>query len=110
MTNGALLDSDWSRDLMIAAARETAAVAAARGIPLPYEDAGERVVEVARVTGPNRSSMLQDVLRGALTEVETINGAVMREGERLDVPTPVNAMLYRMVKAIEGLAGSRVDG
>jgi 2-dehydropantoate 2-reductase len=110
VTNGALLDSSWSRDLMIEAARETAAVAAALEIALPYEDAGARVVEVARVTGPNRSSMLQDVLRGAPTEVETINGAVMREGERLGVPTPVNAMLYRMVKAIEGLAQSRVDG
>jgi 2-dehydropantoate 2-reductase len=47
-------------------------------------------------------------LRGAPTEVETINGAVMREGERLGVPTPVNATLYRMVKAVEGLAQSRV--
>ena len=63
----------------------------------------ERVETVARMTAANRSSMLQDVLRGATTEVETINGAVMRAGEQSEVPTPVNADLYRMVKAIEEL-------
>lgn len=99
--NGALLESDWSRELMRDAARETAAVAAALGVTLPYDDPVERVETVARMTAANRSSMLQDVLRGSTTEIETINGAVVREGERLGVPTPVNAMLYRLMKAIE---------
>jgi len=99
--NGALLESGWSRELMREAARETAAVAAALGVALPYDDPVERVETVARMTAPNRSSMLQDVLRGTTTEIETINGAVVREGERLGVPTPVNAMLYRLVKAVE---------
>jgi 2-dehydropantoate 2-reductase len=101
--NGALLESAWSRELMAGAARETAIVAAAQGITLPYDDPVERVETVARMTAANRSSMLQDILRGATTEVETINGAVMREGERLGVPTPVNANLYRMIKSIEEL-------
>ena len=101
--NSALLESEWARGLMAEAACETAAVAAAQGIALPYDDPVERVETVARLTAANRSSMLQDVLRGAITEVETINGAVTREGERLGVPTPVNATLYRLVKAIEQL-------
>jgi 2-dehydropantoate 2-reductase len=99
--NGALLESDWSRELMREAARETAAVAAVLGVTLPYDDPVERVETVARMTAANRSSMLQDVLRGSTTEIETINGAVVREGERVGVPTPVNVMLYRLIKAIE---------
>lgn len=102
--NGALLESAWARGLMAEAALETAAVAAARGIALPYDDPVERVETVARMTAANRSSMLQDVLRGATTEVETINGAVVREGERLGVAVPVNAALYRLVKSAEQIS------
>ncbi|MEK7278538.1 MAG: ketopantoate reductase C-terminal domain-containing protein, partial [Chloroflexota bacterium] len=51
-------------------------------------------------TAQNRSSMFQDILRGAPTEIEAINGAVVREGEQVGVPTPVNGMLCRLVKAI----------
>ncbi len=99
--NGALLDSEWARTLMGEAAEEAAAVAAASAITLPYNDPIERVETVARTTAANRSSMLQDVLRGAPTEIETINGAVVRAGEQLGVPTPVNRMLYYLVKAVE---------
>ena len=56
--------------------------------------------EVAQKTAVNRSSMFQDILRGAPSEIEAINGAVVREGERLDVPTPVNESLWRLVKAL----------
>lgn len=99
--NGALLENWWAREMMGEAATETAAVAAAQGIDLPYDDPVERVEMVARMTATNRSSMWQDIARGAPTEIETINGAVMREGQRLGVATPVNHMLYRMVKAVE---------
>lgn len=104
--NGALLESPWSCNLMIEAAREVQAVARAQGIVLPYEDAGAQAEEVARWTAANRSSMLQDVLRGADTEIEALNGAVVRIGEQEGVPTPVNGVLYRLVKAIEQLAVS----
>jgi len=55
---------------------------------------------VAQRTAINRSSMFQDILRGAPTEIEAINGAVAREGKRLDVPTPVNETLWRLVKTL----------
>lgn len=106
--NGALAESQWAQALMAEAAREAAAVAAAKGIALPFEDAAAHVVHIARLTAPNRSSMLQDVLRGAETEVEAICGAVMREGEALGVPTPTIALLYRLVKALEETAAQRL--
>ncbi len=97
--NGELLDRPDTRILMEQAARECAAVASARGITLPFPDPVEKVCEVAHQTAANRSSMLQDVMRGAPTECDAINGAVVRWGEHLGVPTPVNETLYRLVRA-----------
>ncbi len=67
---------------------------------LPFLDPAARAREVAQATAQNLSSMFQDILRGAPTEIEAINGAVVREGEQVGVPTPVNGMLCRLVKAI----------
>jgi 2-dehydropantoate 2-reductase len=94
--NGALLDSAADRALLEAAAGEAGAVAAALGIPLGVDPAAI-AFDVARATRDNRSSMLQDLERGAPTEVDAINGAVVREGRRLRVPTPVNEALWRGV-------------
>jgi len=44
--------------------------------------------------------MLQDVLRGARTECEAINGALVRQGERVGVPTPVNEVLLGLLRAL----------
>ncbi|HOA23593.1 MAG: 2-dehydropantoate 2-reductase [Aggregatilineales bacterium] len=104
VTNGMLLESEAARSLMAAAAREVAAVAAAHGITLPFDDAAARAEDVAGLTATNRSSMLQDIERGVPTEIEVISGAVVRAGEAKGVPTPVNAVLYRLVKTMEELA------
>ncbi|MBN1888242.1 MAG: pantoate--beta-alanine ligase [Thermoflexales bacterium] len=103
--NGALAEQEDARELMSEAARETAAVAQALGIALPYADPAGRAVEVARKTAVNRSSMLQDVLRGTPTEIEAINGAVVELGRQLGLPTPVNETLLRLVRV-----GSRKYG
>jgi 2-dehydropantoate 2-reductase len=95
--NGRLAQDEKLREVMIMAANEVAAVAAAQGICLPFE-VGKRVVEVAQATAQNRSSMLQDMSRGATTEIEAISGAVVRMGQQFGVPTPVNEMLLKAVK------------
>jgi 2-dehydropantoate 2-reductase len=99
--NGALLDDEASRETLRAAACEVGAVAAARGIRLP-EEAGVWALRVARATAENRSSMLQDVERGARTEIDALCGAVSREGRHRGVPTPVNQELWRRVRLREG--------
>ncbi len=107
--NGALLDSPEARRIMEQAALEVAAVAEAQGIRLPFEDADIAAAKVAQATAVNLSSMLQDARRGAETEIEAICGAVLREGQRLGVPTPTNAMLYYLIKAMEQIKPHRVD-
>jgi 2-dehydropantoate 2-reductase len=106
--NGALADTAEARELVAAAVAEAAAVARARGARLPYDDPLEHVLAVARATGANRSSMLQDVLRGSPTEIATINGAVVREAQRLGVPTPVNQLLSALVAALDATADARI--
>lgn len=98
--NGQLLVRPGAREVMAAAALEVAAVAGARGIPLPYDDPVGRVETVCRMTASNRSSMLQDVERGVQTEIDHINGAVVREGESVGVPTPVNRTLAGLVRSL----------
>ena len=94
--NGGILDDAGLRARAVAAAAEAAAVARAAGVAVDADPAA-LVEDVCRRTRDNRSSMLQDVCRGRPTEIEFINGVVVREGARLGVPTPVNAELLEAV-------------
>lgn len=97
--NGELLARPAARALSAELAHEVAAVAAAQDIPLTFDDPVAAAEAVAERTAANRSSMLQDVLRGAPTEIDAICGAVVRAGHEVDVPTPVNAAMWHLVKA-----------
>src|SRR5207302_7846757 len=91
-------------------ADETAAVANALGITLPYPDAPARVRKHCYDVGASKPSMLQDMERGRPTEIDAINGAVARLGQQLGVPTPYNQALLMLVKAREEVAsGARQD-
>jgi 2-dehydropantoate 2-reductase len=61
----------------------------------------EHVLNVAKATGRNRSSMGQDVDRKHRTEIDAINGAIVRLGYELGIPTPVNWTLTKLVKTLE---------
>lgn len=99
--NGFLVEHGGLVEIMSQAANEVSAVAKAMGVPLPYPDAAERAIGVARATGTNLSSMLQDILRGAPTEIEAISGAITRAGIDVAVPTPVNSRLAQLVRQAE---------
>lgn len=99
--NGVLLERPGARALLGELARETAAVAQAVGVTLPFTDAVTTVETVARQTAANTSSMLQDVQRGTQTEIDAICGAVVRAGEMAGVPTPVNKVMWQMVNSVE---------
>jgi 2-dehydropantoate 2-reductase len=69
-------------------------------VPLPFNEPDVEVEEVARQTAKNHSSMLQDIQRGAPTEIDAICGAIVETGTQLGVPTPINDTLYQLVKAL----------
>ncbi|MEM2924579.1 MAG: 2-dehydropantoate 2-reductase [Methanocellales archaeon] len=101
LKNGEILKFEELKELMRLAIEEAVAVARASGIAI-RDDMVERTEAVARATAENQSSMLQDVKRGKRTEIEAINGAIVKLGERYGIPTPVNRALTALVKGIEG--------
>ena len=84
-------------------AREAATVAGLHRIPLPGDPEAE-AVRVARATGDNLSSMLQDLLAGRPTEVDYINGAVAVKAREKGGVAPVNETVARAVKLLEQAA------
>jgi 2-dehydropantoate 2-reductase len=103
----AALDSKAAHEWLGLVADETASVAAALGIRLPYPDAPARVRKHCHDVGASKPSMLQDMERGRPTEIDAINGAVVRLGQQLGVPTPYNQSLLMLVKAREEVARGR---
>ncbi|MFL7871980.1 MAG: ketopantoate reductase family protein [Anaerolineales bacterium] len=97
--NGELLQRPAAHKMMSVLAQETAAVAMAKGIHLPFEDAVQAAEEVARKTASNHSSMFQDIRRGAPTEIDAICGAITKTGEKLGVSTPVNRVCWHLTRA-----------
>lgn len=100
ISNGELLSREKARALLQETAREASAVAEAQGICLPYPDPVVAVESTASRTANNRSSMLQDVQRGAPTEIDAICGAIVRAGEKTGVKTPINRTLFHLIKAL----------
>ena len=108
LKSGRLPELPGSRRIMEEAVKEAVSVADAKKINLPYPDPLGRVVEVCRATAGNIASMLQDVLKERMTEVDFINGAIVREGKVLGIPTPVNLTLTSLVLAIQETYQERV--
>jgi 2-dehydropantoate 2-reductase len=99
--NGGLLESDDTRAVMADLVNEAVAVANARGIRLTHEDPLAVVYDVARKTGANRSSMLQDFDRGRPSEIEVMNGAIVREAARAGLQVPVNVTITRIIRGMQ---------
>lgn len=106
--NGVLAEAEACGELMAGAVVEAVAVARALGIDYDQDQQLDRVRRVCAQTRTNRSSMLQDVLRGAPTEIDVINGAVVAKGREVGIATPVNVLLTRLVKALEATAAQRI--
>ena len=98
--NGTLLELPSAREMMGVLAEETASVAKAENIQLPFSDPVSAAEEVARKTAANHSSMLQDVLRGAPTEIDAICGAVVQAGKKHGIKTPINWACWKLIKAL----------
>jgi len=75
-------------------------VAKALGIQL-HGDPRQMVQKGANAPGKHRASMLQDVLAKRQTEVDFMNGAIVRWGEQAGIPTPLNRALWQLVKGLE---------
>jgi 2-dehydropantoate 2-reductase len=82
---------------------ECLAVAKAAGVTMPG-DTWASVLRIADTMPGQHSSTAQDLARGKPSEIDHLNGYVMRRGEGLGVPTPVNRLLHRLVRLLEDKA------
>jgi 2-dehydropantoate 2-reductase len=87
-------------DLFEALIEEGLAVARAQGIEL-HGDPRDLVMKGAQAPGKHKASMLQDILAERPTEVDFLNGAVVRWGEKTGVPTPLNKAMWALIKGLE---------
>jgi 2-dehydropantoate 2-reductase len=98
--NGQLLDYPETVRLLENLVIEASEVARRKGIHLE-EDPVEKVRKTIEATRENRSSMGQDFDYRRKTEIDAINGAVVREAQPLGIPVPFNQAVTDLVKAIE---------
>jgi len=106
--NGGIMESASLRQMLRWAVAEVEQVARAKGIRLPYPDMARHAEEICQRTANNLNSMLQDYYRQRRTEVEAINGMVVREGAAVGVPTPVNQALAVLVRGLQETYPARV--
>ncbi len=101
LNNGRLIEFEGTRKILREAVTEATKIAKRKRIKLIYDDPLAKVEAVCEATAVNVSSMLQDVLRKKRTEIDFINGVIVRQGQELGIPTPVNSVLTDLVKTIE---------
>ncbi len=103
LTNGKLMDFEGTRRIMREAVTEAIRIAKRKRIRLTSDDPLAKVEAVLEATSANTSSMLQDILHKKRTEIDFINGVIIRQGQELRIPVPINQVLVDLVKTIESL-------
>ncbi|MDR6551360.1 2-dehydropantoate 2-reductase [Paenibacillus qinlingensis] len=98
--NGDLLRSEWSRSLMQDLYEEALKLANLKRIALP-DKLWDTILTVCEETKTNHSSMLQDIEAARQTEIDYLNGRLVKVAEEWDLVLPTHDMVYRMIKAIE---------
>jgi len=98
---GAYHTNDHANWIRNKAMLEVLAIAQRKGISLTQEDIDAQNAHILTLPKKNKPSTLVDILNHRKTEVEMFSGTVVRMGEELGIPTPVNLMLYHGIKALE---------
>ena len=102
LTYGQLYDEPLLEQTALAAVAEAMAVARPAGVRLSFTRPEQPWTLAAEgLPAGFKTSMLQSLEKGSVTEIDFINGAVVRAGQRHGVPTPVNATLVACIKGIE---------
>ena len=104
---GRMVQSEPVRDFGVRVIGETVAVARAEGVALSLDDSMEAMQRIAAAMPAQFSSTAQDMARGKRSEIDHLNGTVVRLGARHGIAVPVNQALYALVKLIEAARAPR---
>ena len=105
MNAGALTEHDSMHELVSETAREAVAVAQALGYDIDEQERVDYIHALLGRAGPTKGSMLQDFQAGRPTEIDVINGAVVRAADEKNVPVPLNRAFVALVKGWETMQG-----
>lgn len=101
LPNGKLTEFEGTKRILRDAVTEATRIAKRKRIKLIFDDPLAKVEAVCESTSSNFSSMLQDVLRKKRTEIDSINGVIVRLGQELGISVPTNKLLVDLIKTIE---------
>ena len=96
-------NQDMSRNLGKEIILETREVAKADGVDVSEKDCLEMFNRIVDSRQTNKSSMAFDVLKNRKTEIDFISGAVSKIGKKHGVKTPLNDLMYNIIKIKEGM-------
>jgi 2-dehydropantoate 2-reductase len=102
---GRMIEGPGIREVMRDVIEETLAVAKASGVRMA-PDTLARTYRIADAMPTQYSSTAQDLARGKPTEIDHLNGFVVRKGEALGIPTPANRALHALVRLLESKSRS----
>jgi 2-dehydropantoate 2-reductase len=105
MHAGALTADTGMHTLVTETAREAVAVARALGYDIDEQERVDYIHGLLERAGPTRGSMLQDFEAGRRTEIDVINGAVVRAADEQGVPVPLNRAFVQLVQGWESVRG-----
>lgn len=101
LPNGKLIQYEGTKRILRDAVTEAVRISKRKRIKLIFDDPLAKVEAVCEGTHNNFSSMLQDILRKERTEIDFINGVIVRLGQELGIDVPTNRFLLDLVKTIE---------
>lgn len=98
---GMFIKSAEAHQLLVMASKEVVNIAERAGIDLHEKDLDKFMQIMSGLSPEGKTSMLQDIESGRKTEVEIFSGTVIEFGKKYGIKTPVNDMLYRMIRVLE---------
>ncbi|MFW9865791.1 MAG: ketopantoate reductase family protein [Candidatus Thorarchaeota archaeon] len=101
LKNGQLLELEGLKHMMAEAIKEALRVARKKKINIVDKDYVKLTYDVAKNTSENKNSMLQDILNHQSTEIDFINGRVVKYANELGISVPINELLTNLVKGLE---------
>tara|TARA_B110000881_G_scaffold218541_1_gene238265 strand:+ start:490 stop:1449 length:960 start_codon:yes stop_codon:yes gene_type:complete len=101
LRNGDILSIPFLWSQAVRSMEEASRIAKASGINIDDANLTHLLQRVIESTATNRCSMLQDIMSGRETEIDSLCGVIVSKGELFGIPTPLNSMLLGLIKGIE---------
>ena len=101
LTNGQIISSKYSLNIQKILLKEAVSTACAIGVDVDLKEMLDLTYDICQKTSSNRCSMYQDFYYKRKTEIDSINGEIIKRAEENNIDVPVNRTLYLLIKAKE---------